>query len=63
MSLTFFVDDICPKCSKPVKLSVIEPHPDRRDLAVHNYQCADCGPVRAKIISLKPGQQPEHATA
>jgi hypothetical protein len=54
MSLTFSIDDVCPKCRGPVRLATIEAHPDRRDLAVHNYQCADCGPVRAKIISLKP---------
>jgi predicted RNA-binding Zn-ribbon protein involved in translation (DUF1610 family) len=54
MSLTFVVDEICPKCRKPVRLAVIERHPDRRDLAVHNYQCANCGPVRARIIPLTP---------
>jgi hypothetical protein len=25
--LTLFIDDTCPRCSKPVKLSVIEAHP------------------------------------
>ena len=34
-------------------LSVIEAHPTSRHLAIHNYQCVDCGPVLAKIISLK----------
>ena len=29
-------------------------HPSRRDLALHNFQCADCGPVKTKIISLTP---------
>src|ERR1700675_2476688 len=32
----------------------IEVHPSRRDLALHNFQCADCGPVKTKIISLTP---------
>jgi hypothetical protein len=53
MSLTIFVDDTCPRCRKPVKLAVIEPHPSDRDLAIHNYHCVDCGPVRARIIPLK----------
>jgi hypothetical protein len=55
MSLTLFIDDTCPRRRKPVKLAVIEPHPSDRDLAIHNYHCVDCGPVRAKIISLKAG--------
>jgi hypothetical protein len=55
MSFTLFVDDTCPKCRKPVRLAVIEPHPSRRDLAIHNFECADCGLVKAKIYSLKPG--------
>jgi hypothetical protein len=63
MPITFFVDEICPKCSKPIKIAVIERHPSRPDLAVHNFECADCGPVRAKLISLKPGKQPEQAAA
>jgi hypothetical protein len=37
MSLTIFIDDTCPRCRKPVKLAVIEPHPTDRDLAIHNY--------------------------
>jgi hypothetical protein len=52
MSLTIFIDDTCPRCRKPVKLTLIEPHPSDDDLAIHNY-CVDCGPVRAKIIPLK----------
>jgi hypothetical protein len=55
MFLTPSIDDTCPRCRKPVKLTLIEPHPGDRDLAIHNYHCVDCGPVRAKIISLKSG--------
>jgi hypothetical protein len=54
MSFMLFVDDTCPKCRKPIKQTTIELHPTRRDLALHNFQCADCGPVKTKIISLKP---------
>ena len=50
MSLTLSIVDTCPRCRKPVKLSVIEAHPTIRDLAIHNYQCVDCGPVLAELI-------------
>jgi len=55
LTMIFIVDDACPKCRKPVQLATIELHPDRPGLAVHNYQCTDCGPVRARIISLEAG--------
>ncbi len=55
MSFIVYVDDICPKCHKPITQSVIEPHPTRRDVALHNFQCVDCGPVKTKVISLEPG--------
>jgi hypothetical protein len=55
MPFTVFVDDTCPKCHKPVRLAVIEPHPTRRDLAIQNFECVDCGLVKAKVYSLKPG--------
>jgi len=55
MSLTVFIDDLCPRCRKPVKLAKIELHSTRPDLAIQNYHCMDCGPVKAKVISLAPG--------
>jgi hypothetical protein len=54
MSLTVFIDDICPKCLKPTNLSYIELHPTQNDLAVHNFVCGDCGTGKTKIISLRP---------
>jgi hypothetical protein len=63
MSLTIFIDDTCPRCRKPVKLSVIEAHPTSRHLAIHNYQCIDCGPVLAKVISLKQDEPSSQRTA
>jgi hypothetical protein len=51
--LTNFIDDTCPRCRKPAKVTLIEPHPSDRDLAIHNYHRVDCGPVRARIIPLK----------
>lgn len=55
MSFTLFIDGTCPKCGQPVKYSVVELHPDRRDLAIHNFQCVACGPVKANTYSLKSG--------
>ena len=54
MSLTLFIDEPCPKCRKPIRQTTIDVHPTNRDLALHIYECADCGPVKTKIISLKP---------
>ena len=54
MSLTLFNDEPCPRCRKPIRQTTIELHPTNRDLALHNYECAECGPVKTKIISLKP---------
>jgi transposase len=42
------MDDTCPKCRKPLRLAVIEPHATRRDLAVHKFDCA-------RTVTLQPG--------
>jgi phage FluMu protein Com len=55
MSFTLYVDDRCPKCRKPTMQAVVELHPTNPDLALQNFECADCGPVKTKIIWLKPG--------
>jgi hypothetical protein len=47
------MDDTCPKCRKPLGLAVIEPHSTRRDLAVHKFDCEDCGCVKTKILFRK----------
>lgn len=54
MSFTLFIDTPCPKCHEPVKVRAIELHLARRELAIQYFQCADCGDVEAKFISLKP---------
>jgi hypothetical protein len=54
MPFTLYVDDRCPKCRKPTMQAVVELHPTNPDLALQNFECADCGPVKTKIISLKP---------
>jgi hypothetical protein len=38
--------------------AVIERHSTRNDLAVHNFYCAHCGPVKTLIISLEPDEPP-----
>jgi hypothetical protein len=54
MSLVLSSGEICPRCRKPLMQGVVEAYPSRRDPALHNFQCADCGPVKTKIISLTP---------
>ena len=70
MAFNLNVDDICPKCRKPTMQAVVELHPTNPDLALQDFHCADCGPVKTKIISLRsktgsrPGDSPtEGATA
>ena len=63
MSSTLFIDTPCPKCLKPVKACAIELHLTRRELAIQYFQCADCGDVKAKFISLKPLKLPELAAS
>ena len=52
MSLNMFYRETCPKCHQPMMQAIIEPHPSRRDLALENFECADCGPVKTKVLSL-----------
>jgi hypothetical protein len=61
MPYRLFNDIPCPKCHKPVKVCAIELHSARRELAIQYFQCADCGDVEAKFISLKPFKLPELA--
>jgi hypothetical protein len=64
MSLSFYFNDPCPKCGKPTVKAVIEAHPSHRDLALYNFHCAGCGPIKTKIISLElPVQSSDVATA
>ena len=63
MSLNLFIHDTCPKCYKPIMQAVIEAHPTRRDLALQNFECADCRVVKTKVFSLKPGEPPPELAA
>jgi len=58
MPLTLFVDDTCPNCRKTILQSYVEPHPTRRDLALHKLDCVECGAVKTEIILLSPHIEP-----
>jgi hypothetical protein len=63
MSIDIFMNDTCPKCRKPIRLRSITPHPTRYDLAIHNFECADCGVVKTKTLLVKPGMSRSDAAA
>jgi hypothetical protein len=54
MSLNLYFNELCPTCRKPTMQSVIEAHPSRTDIALQNFHCADCGPIKTVVLSLKP---------
>jgi hypothetical protein len=54
MSLVFHLNDPCPRCGKSKLQAVIEAHPSRSDIALHNFNFAVCGLVKTKVISLTP---------
>lgn len=54
MNLTY--DEACPKCGALTMRSAVELHPSRYDVAIQNFHCASCGPVKTRTISLKPGR-------
>ena len=56
MSMTLFINEICPKCRQPIWQTTIDLHPTDRDLAIHKIVCADCGLVKTKTLSLKPSK-------
>jgi hypothetical protein len=62
MSFTTSFNDTCPKCHKSIMRAVFESHPSNRDLALQNFECAECGPIKTKILSLKPGTLPAELT-
>ena len=35
-----------------------EPHPTRTDIALHSFECMDCGPVRTRAVSLRADKSP-----
>ena len=53
MALHFIVDESCPECREPVKLAVVELHPELRETAVHTLKCSFCGFEKTKTFSIK----------
>ena len=53
MPLDGSMNDTCPKCYKALKPSVIAPHLTRPDLAVHSFECVNCGAVTTKLLFRK----------
>jgi hypothetical protein len=49
-------NDTCPKCGKPVRLAIIEPHLTP-GLELHHFECADCGRTKTKTILLNPNRR------
>jgi hypothetical protein len=60
--MQFQVSEICPRCRKPVTLAIVEPHPTRTDVALHSLECADCGPVGTRAVSLRADRSPPELT-
>jgi hypothetical protein len=54
MALTFYSNDPCSKCGRPVMQAVIDLHPSLPDMALQKIGCANCGPIKTKILSLRP---------
>jgi C4-type Zn-finger protein len=58
MPLNFVVDDICPKCGKPIRHAVIDLHPTQSEAAIHSLKCAGCGYEKTRVLSLRPTAPP-----
>jgi hypothetical protein len=51
--MQFQINETCPRCRKPVTVATVEPHPSRPAVALHSFECVDCGPVITKSVSLQ----------
>ena len=48
------ISPICPKCHRPALCSsTIELHPSNENIALHNFICLSCGPVKTVAIDLR----------
>jgi hypothetical protein len=63
MSLNLHFNERCPKCGKPTMRSVIEAHPSRTDVALQNFECTTCGPLKTNVLSLVPPTRSSEVTA
>ena len=51
MSMTLYTNEPCPRCGKTIRQTTIDLHPTRAGLAIHNFECVDCGLVNRKSIT------------
>ena len=63
MSVTLYTNEPCPRCRETIRQTTIDLHPTRAGLAIHNFECVDCGLVKCKVYSLKPGKLPPELAA
>jgi rRNA maturation protein Nop10 len=56
--MQFQVRETCPRCGKLVSLAIVELHPTRTDLALHSFECSECGPVRTRAVPLRGEKSP-----
>jgi hypothetical protein len=56
--MQFQVSETCPRCGKPVSLAIVELHPTRTDLALHSFECIECGSVRTRAVPLRADKPP-----
>ena len=57
--MNYQIPDSCIRCGKPTALVTIEPHPSNRNLVLYNFNCAQCGPIKTKVVPLA---DPAHST-
>ena len=63
MSMTLYTNEPYPRCGKTIRQTTIDLHPTRAGLAIHNFECVDCGLVKSKVYSLEPGKSPPELAA
>jgi hypothetical protein len=42
--------DPCPICGASIRLTEVEPHPNRDDWELNGYSCENCGPVKSVAV-------------
>jgi len=58
MSLALDATDACPICSARIRLTEVEPHPNRHGLEIHGYSCESCGPVKFLVVMHRIEEEP-----
>jgi hypothetical protein len=50
--------DPCPICRANIRLTEVEPHPDRDDWNLNGYSCENCGPVKSLVVQRPADEVP-----